>query len=472
MEHKLGKSRHQIAMFCLNDRIKNDSPVRMIDKFVDMTNTDYFTNSEAKDTGRPPYNPKDMLKLLIYGMENGITSTRKLENACNVNIELMWLINELPDNTTIRNFRRNNAKNIIRFFNEFVVTLYKAGYIDGKLLSIDGTKIRANNSKKNNFSAKKIDWQINYLDNKIDEYLNEIDANDKLDELYERREKYIGYKEKIEEGEVTEISTTDPDSRLMRQNNNGVDVCYNVQTAVDSKHKLVAGVIAINSASDQGQLYKVAKSVKDNLNLEETTVLADKGYYSTDDFHNCIENNIEPIVAKPNVAKTETFSKAEFIYDKEEDCYYCPANQKLNFNSEDKNSIRYYSNCKACSTCPLKEACTKGDYRKIGRHKYEEDAKHNDSNFLANQELYKQRQTLSEHPFGTVKRTMGIIQFLSRGLNNVNAEMALVFLCYNLKRLRQIIKNNPNNASENTCIKELFTFFQLFFIIFALTIRK
>jgi len=466
MIHKVGSNRSQISFRCLDDMVDIDSPARQIDNFIEGSDTHYFSKSSPELTGRPPFDPKDILKLLIYGMDKGINSTRKLARECRINIEVMWLLNELnPDSTTIRNFRRENANNLTRFFNEFAKKLCEAGYIDGRIISIDGTKIRANNSKRNNYSIKKLDRHIEYIDKKIAEYLNDVDKNDCIDELEERKAKYTSYKERIQSKEVTEVSTVDPDSRLMKHGNNGVDVSYNVQTAVDSKNKLIAGILVSNQPNDQGQLFKVAKSVKENLELEKMTVLGDKGYYDTKDFKQCHDNNISTIVAKPNERKDSKvlYKKEDFKYDKENDCYICPAQQTLKFSTNDKG-YRRYRNVKACKNCSQKALCTKNNRRDMCRHEYTEHAEQNDKVFNQNQDIYKQRQLLSEHPFGTIKRTMGIRQFLTRGLTNVTAEVALIFTCYNLKRLRVMCKNDPRNTVNN-CLKRVVLCFLI--ILFA-----
>jgi IS5 family transposase len=361
----------------------------------------------------------------------------------------MWLINELsPENKTICNFRRENAENIIRFYNEFVKALAGAGYIEGKVVAVDGTKIRANNSRRNNFSVKKLDRHIEYINKKITEYMGELDKNDKIEELEQRKERYIGYKNRIESGEVSEVSVTDRDSRMMKASNGGKDVSYNVQATVDSKHKLIAGVLVTNTPNDQGQLHNSAKAVKDNLGLKDMTVLGDKGYYSTEDIKKCHDDGITTIVAKPDKKDSDDalFKKEEFIYDKDTDSYTCPAGQILRFSAEDKCYMRY-RNVKACNKCALKSLCTKGNRKDICRHVHEEHAEQNDSDFEENTALYRTRQELSEHPFGTIKRTMGIRQFLLRGLVNVNAEAALIFLAYNLKRLRNI--DNTDNKKDD-----------------------
>ena len=464
MGHVIGKDRGQIELLCLEELVEADSPARQIDKLIDEADTSYFGNTITKDTGRPAYNPKDMLKLFVYGFENGVYSSRKLDRECRRNIEAMWLMRGLqPDDKTISNFRKDNTENMKRFFDQFCAALAKAGYIDGKIVAIDGTKIRANNSKRNNFGVKKLDRQIEYINEKLAEYMQALDKNDKIEELKKRKAKYESYKKRIESGEVTEVSVTDPDSRLMKQGNGGADVSYNIQAAVDNKHKLKAGVMVTNAPNDQGQLHKTAKSVKDNLGLKEMIVPADKGFYDTDDIKACEDDGILTVVAKPDKAEEKKgyFKKEDFIYEKEEDVFICPAGQKLKSGAPDKDGYKRYRNVKACNNCPMKSNCTEGDRKDIGRHQYAEYAERNDRRLKENPAVYRLRQQLCEHPFGTIKRTMNFRQFLMRGKPNVAAEAALIFLAYNLKRLRVIHKNDNKKDGETLQLLRLFAFFSL-----------
>jgi len=480
MGHLVGKSRKQVEFLCLEELIEADSPARQIDEFVDGADTSYFEKAALKVMGRPSYNPKDMLKLYIHGMDNGIRSSRKLDRECKVNVEAMWLMNGLqPDDKTICNFRKDNVENIKRFFNEHCVTLARAGYIEGKIMGNDGVKIRANNSKKNNFSGKKLDERIKYIEEKIAGYLNEMDKNDKADEVKEkeekieelkaRKKKYETFKERIDSGEVTEVSTTDPDARIMRQGNGGSDVSYNTGVAVDGKNKLIAGFLVTNEANDQGKLYDTIKPIKDRLGLEEIIVPADKGFYDTDDFKKCEDAGIIPIVAKPEKEEEGTglYKKGDFKYITGEDVFVCPAGQKLKGSNPDENGYKRYRNPKACAHCPLRDKCTTGKRKDLGRHQYADYAERNDQRLKDNPEIYKLRQQLCEHPFGTMKRTMGIRQFLLREKPDVSAEVALICLAYNLKRLR-VIHKNGNRKDGAACVFACFAVILLVFHLLAL----
>lgn len=420
----------------IDDYIEEDNPVRVIDVFVESLDMDElgFKNSKPKDKGRPPYNPKDLLKLYIYGYMNKITSSRKLEKATKTNIEVMWLLRRLtPYNKSISDFRKDNKDAINTVFKEFVA-LCKGWDLFGKeIVAVDGSKFRASNSKKNNFNAKSLDRKIEYLEEKVEKYMQEIEENDieesidrepskeeiksRIKELEERKEKYERYKEKIEKGETTEISTTDPDTRLMATNNNGINVCYNVQTVVDSKHKLIVDCDVINNPTDHGMLSKMAKSAKETFEVEELKALADKGYYNVDDLIECEKENIITYVSKQafsNATGEAEFYIDKFKYDKEQNVYICPKGQKLYSRRQkpiDENTKEIvYRNFEACGKCEFKDKCTKDKKgRRIRRSIHQDFLDKVDKRTTENKELYKQRQMIVEHPFGTVKRAINIL---------------------------------------------------------------
>jgi len=169
-----GHNRTQINLFpvSLEHSIDPDNEVRMIDLFVDsLSLKDYGFRTDFVENGRPAYHPSDLLKLFIYGYMNKVRHSRDLEKECGRNIEVMWLLKCLkPDHNTISNFRRDNPKAIKKVFRTTVQIAKHFDLIGGKLIAGDSTKLRAQNSKKNNFNQSKIDRHIAYIDNKLEEY--------------------------------------------------------------------------------------------------------------------------------------------------------------------------------------------------------------------------------------------------------------------------------------------------------------
>lgn len=468
MRYLGGIDRNQIVFFPdrLDDYISEDNPVRVLDEYVaalDMKDLG-FTKVVPADTGRPAYDPRDLLKLYLYGYLNRIRTSRKLETEAGRNLELMWLLRKLkPDFKTIADFRKDNKKAIKEVFKHFTLLCKQWGLFGEELVAVDSSKFRASNSKRNNFNEKKLDKHIKYIDDKIEDYMKALEKNDakekiaskmtaeeiktRITELEKRKTVYEGYKTELQETGNNEKSLTDPDSRLMSTSNNSVEVCYNVQTVVDSKHSLIADCDVTNDPHDYGQLSEMGKKAKKIFKVKRIKVLADKGYYCTDDLKECEKARILAYVAKPVVANStgeREFYSDKFKYDKKENVYICPANQKLYPSRErlkEKVKTRDYKNFRACRGCEFRNKCTtsKKGGRIISRKLDQEILNRVDKRTKKNKELYKKRQMIAEHPFGTTKRGFGFHYFLTRGLESVKTEARLTFFAYNLKRVINIL---------------------------------
>ena len=468
MAYVKGENRQQINMFpeIIDDYVGEDNPVRVIEAFVISLNMSEIGFERAKEPilGRPAYDPRDLLKLYLYGYLNRIRSSRKLESEASRNLEVIWLLSGLkPDFKTIADFRKDNKEAVKKVFKQFSLLCKEWGLYGQTLVAVDGSKFRASNSKKKNFNEKKLNRHLKYIDTKIEQYLNELEEGDQseanthkpsaaeikqhIQELKERKKKYEEMLETIKENEVSEISLTDPDARQMSTNNNGIDICYNVQTVVDEKHSMIVDYDVINNAADLGQLNQMAKRAQNVFDTEEINVLADKGYYSGKDIKECENSKLKTYVAKPknaNATGNEEFYINKFKYDAENDYYTCPAGHILPFACYRKNKGeiigRDYHNYKACKTCKLRDHCTKAKRgRSIYRSIHQDLLDEVDKRTRENKELYTKRQMIVEHPFGTIKRSWGYNYFLTRGLNSVNAESGLAFLAYNITRAINIL---------------------------------
>lgn len=463
VQGKIDRQQLNILPIAFDDLINEDNSVRVIDAFVEILDIKSlgFKYSETKATGRMPYNPKDMLKLYVYGYFNGIRTSRKLEKECGRNIELMWLLNRLaPDFKTIADFRKNNKTALIGVFKEFSLFCDEMGLIGKEIVAIDGSKFRACNSRRKNFTKRKIEKMLEHYEQSAKKYidlLEKIDENDAENNELDKnkmQEKLLKVKKRLEQlnqlqyevEEKGEVSITDPDSRHMSVSNNGTDIAHNVQTAVDSKYDLVVAIDVTSNAADNGQLYSMADKAKHELCVKKLTVIADKGYYNGEDLKRCEENGITAIVSrqKPGI-KTgdDNFTKDKFIYNREEDVYICPMGNKLKRVSKiGAKRTRYRGN--ECKDCSHKIKCTtnkKG--REVSPTEYQEYYDRADKLFADNLGLYKQRQMIVEHPFGTIKRSLGYTYFLMRGHEKVTSESYLHFFVYNLKRVINILGITP-----------------------------
>lgn len=460
-----GINRNQTILFpeIVDDYIEEDNPVQFIDVFVDgldLVELD-FKYSTTANTGRPPYNPVDMLKLYIYGYLNRIRSSRSLEKEAKRNVELMWLLRKLsPDFKTIADFRKDNKEAIKKACKEFTLLCKKLDLFGGELISIDSSKFRAVNSKKRNFNEAKLKKAIKEIEEKVEQYITELEDNDKEEAhitqhsvedikdkikiLKDRKGKYQYLLKELKESDNTQVSLTDPDSRAM-VNNQRIEVCYNIQTVIDVKHKLILDHETTNEVLDNNQLSKMAKRAKEILGVEEIEVLADKGYYNSTEIKECVDSGITPYVADSEVKDSKgsvIYHKEDFTYDKSKDIYVCPIGNELTFRCKVEHHgrvMKVYRN-EICRNCNIKRECTNSKQgRVIYRWEHEEVLEDMKKRMQGNKEKYRMRQWLSEHPFGTIKRTMNQGYVLMRGLEKVAAEISLTILAYNIKRVINIV---------------------------------
>lgn len=457
IEGKIEKEQYSFLPICFDELIENDNPVRMINAFVESLNMEKigFTKSTPKVKGRPGYSPKTMLKLYLYGYFNGIRSSRKLAKESKRNIELFWLLTKLqPDFRTISDFRKENIDCMKSVFGEFSNLCNKLNLIGKEIVAIDGSKFRASNSRKKNYTKGKLAKQIEYYEDNVDKYMELLDEMDeqeeeeeklniskeelkkKIEEAKARIEELKEIKDKVEkEGE---ISLTDPDAKHMQTNNNGTDICHNVQIAVDNKNDLVVAVDVTSSPADQTQLHNMSIKAKEEMGVEEIITLADKGYWNGEELKKCKENGIITVVAAPKETGNKGYRHSDFKYNKEKDYYVCPKGNILSLSSQ---KSEYYTNTKACRECPNRELCTKSSRgKRVTLNKNDEILKENRERQLNNMELYKTRQMIVEHVFGTVKRALGFTHLLLKGNPKVKGESFMHFLIYNMKRVLNIME--------------------------------
>lgn len=547
MAYIKGSDRRQRVLFpdCIDEYVEADAPVRLFDAFVDRLKMDElgFIRSTPAETGTPGYDPRGLLKLYIYGYFYQVRSSRKLARECKCNVEVMWLLSKLtPDFRTISDFRKDNKEAITKVYKEFNKFCMRLKLFSKSYISIDGSKFKAVNAKDNNFTLSKLDDRIKRLDEHISIYMEELDVYDqeegrklskdeiqrKLDVCKERKERYEGYRNQLEESGESQISLTDTDSRLMKANE-GFCVGYNVQTAVDAESHMIAGFQVTNNPTDHGQITNVASEIKADYDVPVLETTADKGYECPEDHADALANGIIPnviqrdggcteqvqfdyneatitdeqkastkpedlkacleagvipdvyegILTDAQTAEVKEFAtdvvdsavlkmtpeqmrakalEGYFVRDAERNLVYCPQGEILRLKSIKRNGMIRYCNKLACKKCKCK--CTAQRFKEIDfnkdtlikateakRKQLKEENKdkpkpprtkvvkkvvryvlHLDQNKMDN------RKCLSEHPFGTIKRTLGQYYFLLKGFAKVGAEMGLFCLSYNLRR--------------------------------------
>ena len=479
MKFIIGQDRTQAHLFpiSLEASIDQDSEVRFIDLFVDsLTLNSYGFKIEFMENGRPAYHPSDLLKLYIYGYLNSVRSSRKLERMCSINIEVMWLLKTLhPDHNTISNFRRDNSKAIKKVFRSTVKLAKDFDLIGGKLIAGDSTKLRAQNSKKNNFNPKKIERHLTYIDNQLERHNKELAVADgdakkeiqqEINKHQNRKETYHNLSKQLEESGEKQISTSDPQSRQMITRNNITEVAYNIQSTVDGKHCLPIDykVTNTNDSKAMGNMLQRSKTI---LGSNEFTALYDKGYHTGSEFKAADDLGIDVMVAIPAVAAQSpdpAYNVDKFTYHKEGDFYTCPQGNKLTtpgtwYRARTYQFKRYTT--KDCKQCSVKNLCTKAKYGKgVQRSEYTELIEQNKNRIENNKDYYRRRQAIVEHPYGTIKRQWGFSYITTKkGMKRASADVGLMFIAYNLRRIINIVGKKALQAYLRVLIDSFITVF-------------
>jgi len=470
-----GVDRGQSTLFPdrLEDWIGDNNPVRVVDVFVDDLDLGGlgFDRVAPLATGRPSYHPSVLLKLYIYGYLNRVQSSRRLEREAGRNVEVMWLVGRLvPDHKTIADFRKDNGTAIRKVCARFVELCRRLQLFADASVAIDGSKFKAVNARDKNFTRAKMKRRMEQIEESVERYLHQLDSADRQEPSLARTTETARLKDKIvtlkeEMGRLgklevrmlaepdQQISLTDPDARSMATSGRGSGIVgYNVQAAVDTKHHLIVAHEVTNEGTDRAQLSPMAKETKATLEVDELDVVADRGYFSSEEILACEVGGITVTLPKPQTSGNKAkgrFVKQDFRYLAADDVYLCPAGERLvyRFTGEEKGLIkrRYWTN--ACQNCAIKDRCTTGKERRITRWEHESVLEAVQRRLNEHPEKMRQRRETVEHPFGTIKYWMGYTHFQTKTLKKVGTEMALHVLAYNLKRVMNIMGIGPLMAA-------------------------
>jgi len=448
----------------LDDYVSDTNPVRVVDVFVDeldLANLG-FDGVIPAETGRPAYHPAILLKIYIYGYLNRIQSSRRLEREAQRNLELIWLTGRLaPDFKTIADFRKDNGSAITAVCSRFVSLCRNMKVFSHAIVAIDGSKLKAVNSRDRNFTAGKIKGRRQQLEESVARYLAEMDRADrdpgllpegrvpqlknKLAKLRAQMEKLDVIENQLEATPDRQISLTDPDARSMATSGRGTGVVgYNVQAAVDAEHHLIVAHDVTNDGHDRTQLSRMATKARQALGTERMTALADRGYFNAPEILACEEAGVIPLVPKPLTSNSKAegrFDKRDFVYDETADEYECPAGERAihRFTAEEKGLTlhKYWSS--ACPRCPMRAQCTTASYRRITRWEHEHVLERMQMLLDARPEAAVARRQTVEHVFGTLKSWLGTTPLLTKTLPKVKTEISLAVLAYNMKRMIKIM---------------------------------
>jgi transposase len=448
----------------LEDYVHEDNPVRVVDAFVEALDLSLlgFDAINRVAGGRPAYHPAALLKIYIYGYLNRIQSSRRLEREGQRNLELIWLTGRLaPDFKTIADFRKDNGGAITAVCSQFIALCRNMKVFSHAIVAIDGSKLKAVNSRDRNFTAGKIVGRRKQLEESVARYLAELDRADrdanllpegrvsnlkhKLATVREQMNKLDAIERKLLNTPDHQISLTDPDARSMTSSGRGTGtVGYNVQAAVDAKHHLIVAHDVTNVGNDRGQLSTMAKKARDALGTEHMTALADRGYFNAPEILACEQAGIIPLVPKPLTSNSKAegrFDKRDFVYDPETDEYACPAGERAihRFATEENGLTLHKYWPSACPRCPMKAKCTTASYRRVTRWEHEHVLETMQMLLDARPQAPVVRRQTVEHVFGTLKAWLGTTPLLTKTLPKVKTEISLVVLAYNMKRMIKIM---------------------------------
>jgi len=457
----VGESRSQSTLFpeSLDEYVSEDNPVRVIDVFIDELGLGDlgFSRVEPRATGRPAYHPSILLKLYVYGYMNRIHSSRRLERESQRNVEVMWLTGRLmPDFKTIADFRKDNGKAIQNVCREFVVLCRKLNLLTESMVAIDGSKFKAVNARDKNFTQAKMKRRLDDIDKSIAEYLRQMDTadrqeepirkadttrlKDKIAKLKDEMKRLKKMKAEMLKQPDKQISLTDPDARSMKTRGNGI-VGYNVQTAVDVQNHLIVEHEVTNIGSDRNQLSHMAKKARLSMGIEKLEVVADRGYFKSQEIKACDDAGIIPYVPEMLTSrgrKAGKFTKQDFRYLPDSDEYLCPSGERLYWHfttMESGRALRSYWNRAGCQRCTIKAQCSPSPERRVRRWEHEDVLDKMKLRLKLKADAMRIRRQTVEHTFGTIKAWMGATHFLTRTQDRVSTEMSMHVLAYNLKRV-------------------------------------
>lgn len=455
MRYVKGDSREQTSLFpdSLESSVDASHPVRVIDAFVERLDPVElgFDKAVPAETGRKPYNPKDLLKLFVYGYLNQVTSTRRLEKECHRNIEVMWLMHRLaPDFKTIADFRRDNGAAIKATCRAFIVFCKQAGLVSGKLVAIDGSKFRAAGSRTQALSRQQLNRQIKGLEQRIQTYINRLSEDDgdvnldhervqaALDYLNEQQSQLRADEAAMDAAGKNQHCRTEPEAHLMRSGRDGVILGYNVQSVVDASTGLIVAHDLTDEANDTRQLEPMTESVEATLGEVPETVLADAGYSNGEQVSRLQEKGIDVSVPSNRAVNNQGgYKRSAFSYDEAQDVFICPAGEVLRRTTKSSKDKLYLYSRSGCSDCEMQPQCTKADKRWVSRHFFEEAL--NQADASATPQRMNRRMASVEAPFGTLKRFMTHGRFRCWGKKAAAGELSIGILSYNLLRATNML---------------------------------
>lgn len=421
-----GTVRSQQSLFpaTLDELIPADHVCRVIEAFVERLEMGRlgFARAAAAETGRPGYDPRDLLKLYLYGYLHQVRSSRRLEAECGRNIEVLWLLGRLaPDHKSIAEFRRMHSEAVSQAGAELIRFARGIGLVRGEWVAIDGSKFRAVSSSESVHERRA-----------LERYLERMEQADAEEEIEIDSKAVAAALEKLRQH-------PEPEAQFMRTASGKVPA-YNVQTAVDAEHALIVTQQVSVEANDSRSLQPMAEAAQAALGGPGTPlhVVADAGYSNGEQAEACenrgIVAHVPAMRSVNNRGDGTLFDRSNFQYDPMSDTFRCPAGERLHRHRRSERSMVYAGKRKVCGACALRSRCTVGPRRLLKKHLF--DGALERLRERATAEAMRLRRSLAEHPFAALKfQIFGHPRFLLRGLRGARTEISLAVMAYNLKRM-------------------------------------
>jgi transposase len=467
-------NREQIGFigYSIDDFVERDSKARFIADIVEKIDTrDLYIR--YSDQGGEAFDPKIMLATWFLGYSESVTTTRKLEYNCKKNLDFIYISANLqPDHTSLSRFRQKHLDLMPKYFVEIIKQAYEMGIGDFRRVSIDGTKLQAVSSKKKSMKEEALEELIKAVEQDISDYMGELEEEEKLDK---KKEKLAKAAEELlrRKGEIKkdyrdshQVNIEEPEACMMDRGKNRESFPgYNAQVSTDTETQLIVSADVVQDRNDQRQFLRQCKNVEKNIGIrKERTYICDGGYNSLGSLEEIYNEEIDAYIAgnrktksiKEKIKEGKAFSREDFRYDKENDCYICPKGNRLEYYKQEKNKHfrgRRYK-AKDCQSCEIKKLClaknnTNGyrELRRDYREEYAEKMIEKMATDLAKEMMYTRRITV-ETVIGNLKSNMGYNRFRLKGLQKVNGEFKLMCIGHNLNKLYQYIQNNLSDPID------------------------
>ncbi len=468
----LNRQQEMLMPLSVEDYVSPNNVVRAIDAYVnslDMEPLGFQHSSVSNGAGQPPFAPEALLKLYLYGYQQGICSSRKLEKETHRNIEVMWLIEGIrPTYKTIANVRSHNSLALKAASRDFVLLCKELSLLGGEKVGVDGSFFSGNVSKEHIYTEKQLETQLSRIEQKIETYQAALDEQDKTEDkaplentteieglekkrecLKEKQAEKIALQQQMQTAGDKPVSSIDKDARLLSKGGS-TTAGYNVQIAVDEKHKLIVAQEVTQEGNDKKQLYPMLNPAQSILQSSNLAGLADKGYFESSPLKYCEDNGITVYVPIPaaskRIADQGRLTRDRLTYDKKQDGYICPQQHILKRYGKlrvinNKNHMTYKSLMSDCKSCSEKANCLgkNSKVKQLTRWEHEEVIERHAEKMKQTPTEMHIRSSLVEHPFGIIKQRAGIKHFLMRGLEKCRGEFSLMVLGFNFTRVLNII---------------------------------